>query len=91
MKNRKNQGISNLTGLNVENITKKANLKENVSEKRVGSSKEEKQKYTARLVHFPEKLDEVLVEAKKNCKITGGITSYMVAATREKMERDGLI
>ncbi len=91
MKNRKNIGISNLTKLNVENIAKKANLKENTNSEKGLIEKKEKPKYKTRLVNFPEKLDQILVQAKNDCKITGGIVSYMVAATREKMERDGLI
>ena len=83
-KNRKNRGLDSLKDMNIGDVTSGANLKE------TPTIDPQKNRRISKVVYLPEKIYNILTKAKKDSKIVS-LSPYIIDATREKMERDGLI
>lgn len=84
-KNKRNQGIAALSNMDsLEEITKGANLKEEVN-------KSEKQQFHNKLIKIPDRMMKSLNQAKESSRIHASLNAYIIDAVREKMIKDELI
>jgi hypothetical protein len=87
MKNKKNIGWNNLNNLDLDEITKNANLKENNKlEEKDGGNKSVKKSLI-----IPAEFDAIIRDAKQKKLIIGSINSYIIEALRIRLIKDGLL